>query len=53
MPTGTVKFFNESKGFGMAVWGSAPGDLWGSSYKEKPKPTTRPHELTGHVTLIK
>jgi len=53
MKTGTVKFFNESKGFGMAVWGSTPGDLSGSSYKEKPKPTTRPHELTGHVTLIK
>ena len=51
---GTVKFFNETKGFGFRTMGAAESTMGTIVSKQKPKPTpTRPHELTGHVTLIK
>jgi phage tail-like protein len=54
--TGTVKFFNESKGFGIAGGGHGGGGSGGCGgmLKQKPKdPPPRPKDHTGHVTLLK
>jgi YD repeat-containing protein len=58
MQKGTVKWFNDAKGFGMVVGGGGGGGggggSGGSAFKTKPKPATEgKKEFVGHVSLLK